>query len=34
MKIKFDANLEHQSDAVNAVVGIFEGQELFSTTLY
>jgi len=33
MKIKFNPDLEHQSDAVNAVVGVFEGQELFSTTL-
>ena len=26
MKLKFDSNLNYQTDAVNAVVDIFEGQ--------
>ncbi len=31
MKIKFDPNLTHQIDAINAVVGVFEGQETFQS---
>jgi type III restriction enzyme len=31
MKIKFDPNLTHQKDAINAVVGVFEGQETFQS---
>mgnify|MGYP000372906618 FL=1 len=31
MKIKFDPNLTHQRDAINAVVGVFEGQETFQS---
>ncbi|MBA6233965.1 MULTISPECIES: type III restriction-modification system endonuclease [unclassified Colwellia] len=31
MKIKFDPNLTHQKDAINAVVGVFEGQEVFQS---
>jgi len=27
MKIPFDTNLDFQQDAINAVAGIFEGQE-------
>ncbi|HBC3440382.1 TPA: DEAD/DEAH box helicase family protein [Vibrio parahaemolyticus] len=29
MKIKFNPDLDHQRDAINAVVGVFEGQETF-----
>lgn len=29
MKIEFKSDLEHQTEALNAVVGIFEGQEIF-----
>ncbi|QCJ72243.1 type III restriction endonuclease subunit R (plasmid) [Providencia heimbachae] len=31
MKIKFDPDLTHQKDAINAVVGVFEGQETFQS---
>jgi type III restriction enzyme len=31
MKIQFDPDLEHQADAINAVVGVFEGQEICQT---
>ena len=31
MKIQFDPDLEHQADAINAVVGVFEGQEVCQT---
>ncbi|HCG7540879.1 TPA: DEAD/DEAH box helicase family protein [Vibrio parahaemolyticus] len=31
MKIKFNPNLAHQKDAINAVVGVFEGQETFQS---
>lgn len=31
MKIKFNPDLTHQKDAINAVVGVFEGQETFQT---
>ncbi len=31
MKIQFIPNLEHQADAINSVVGIFEGQETCKT---
>ncbi|PMM83235.1 type III restriction-modification system endonuclease [Vibrio breoganii] len=31
MKIKFNPNLDHQRDAINAVVGVFEGQETFQS---
>ncbi|WP_186473824.1 type III restriction-modification system endonuclease [Psychrobacter sp. KCTC 72983] len=31
MKIKFNPDLSHQKDAVNAVVGVFEGQETFQS---
>lgn len=31
MKIKFNPNLTHQKDAINAVVGVFEGQETFQS---
>ncbi len=31
MKIKFDPNLSHQKDAIDAVVGVFEGQETFQS---
>ncbi|MGI2115674.1 type III restriction-modification system endonuclease [Shewanella frigidimarina] len=31
MKIKFDPDLTHQRDAINAVVGVFEGQETFQS---
>ncbi len=31
MKIKFDPNLTHQKDAINAIVGVFEGQETFQS---
>ncbi|WP_261817619.1 type III restriction-modification system endonuclease [Vibrio gallicus] len=31
MKIKFNPNLDHQKDAINAVVGVFEGQETFQS---
>lgn len=29
MKIKFNPDLDHQKDAINAVVGVFEGQERY-----
>ena len=32
MKFKFDANQEYQLDAVNAVVGLFEGQDKTAST--
>jgi type III restriction enzyme len=31
MKIKFDPDLTHQKDAINAVVSVFEGQETFQS---
>ena len=31
MKIKFNPDLGHQIDAINAVVGVFEGQESFQS---
>lgn len=31
MKIKFDPDLAHQKEAINAVVGVFEGQEIFQS---
>ena len=31
MKIKFNPDLGHQRDAINAVVGVFEGQETFQS---
>ncbi|WOT05018.1 type III restriction-modification system endonuclease [Shewanella youngdeokensis] len=31
MKIKFDPDLSHQIDAINAIVGVFEGQEVFQS---
>ncbi|MEZ9651805.1 type III restriction-modification system endonuclease [Vibrio lentus] len=31
MKIKFNPDLTHQKDAINAVVGVFEGQEVFQS---
>ncbi|CAM3165710.1 type III restriction-modification system endonuclease [Vibrio rarus] len=31
MKIKFNPNLDHQRDAISAVVGVFEGQETFQS---
>lgn len=31
MKIQFKSDLSHQTDAVNAVVGVFEGQEVYQT---
>lgn len=31
MKIKFNPDLTHQKDAINAVVGVFEGQETFQS---
>lgn len=31
MKIKFNSDLTHQKDAVNAVIGVFEGQETFQS---
>lgn len=31
MKIKFDPDLTHQKDAINAVIGVFEGQETFQS---
>lgn len=31
MKIKFNSDLAHQKDAVNAVIGVFEGQETFQS---
>lgn len=31
MKIQFDPDLEYQADAINSVVGIFEGQEVCKT---
>ncbi|MGX9540757.1 type III restriction-modification system endonuclease [Shewanella sp. A22] len=31
MKIQFDPDLTHQKDAINAVVGVFEGQETFQS---
>ena len=31
MKIKFNPNLSHQNDAINAVLGVFEGQETFQS---
>lgn len=31
MKIKFNPDLSHQIDAINAVVGVFEGQESFQS---
>ncbi|NOH31017.1 type III restriction-modification system endonuclease [Vibrio mediterranei] len=31
MKIKFNPDLAHQNDAINAVVGVFEGQETFQS---
>jgi restriction endonuclease len=30
MKIKYNKNLEYQTEAINSVVGIFEGGEKFS----
>ncbi|WP_429019664.1 type III restriction-modification system endonuclease [Aeromonas allosaccharophila] len=31
MKIQFKSDLDHQRDAINAVVGVFEGQESFQS---
>lgn len=31
MKIKFNPDLSHQIDAINAVVGVFEGQASFQS---
>ncbi|MGL5758551.1 type III restriction-modification system endonuclease [Plesiomonas sp.] len=31
MKIKFNPDLNHQIDAINAVIGVFEGQESFQS---
>ncbi|MFS1911129.1 type III restriction-modification system endonuclease [Vibrio sp. 10N.286.48.B7] len=31
MKIKFNPDLTHQKEAINAVVGVFEGQEVFQS---
>ena len=31
MKIRFNPNLSHQKDAVDAVIGVFEGQETFQS---
>lgn len=31
MKIKFNPDLTHQRDAINTVVGVFEGQEVFQS---
>lgn len=31
MKIKFNPDLLHQKDAINAVVGVFKGQEIFQS---
>jgi type III restriction enzyme len=31
MKLKFDPSLQYQQDAVNAVVGAFEGQPFVQT---
>lgn len=31
MKIKFNPGLSHQKDAINAVIGVFEGQETFQS---
>lgn len=31
MKIQFNPNLDHQREAINAVVGVFEGQETFQS---
>ncbi|WP_432451751.1 type III restriction-modification system endonuclease [Agarivorans sp. QJM3NY_29] len=31
MKIKFNPDLDHQKEAINAVVGVFEGQETFQS---
>ena len=31
MKLKFDPSLEFQRDAINAVVGVFEGQAMAQT---
>ena len=31
MKIQFDPNLDFQSEAINAVVDLFEGQEVCQT---
>lgn len=31
MKIKFNPDLDHQRDAINAIVGVFEGQEIFQS---
>ncbi|MDA0145977.1 DEAD/DEAH box helicase family protein [Vibrio sp. RW] len=31
MKIKFNPDLAHQNDAINTVVGVFEGQETFQS---
>lgn len=31
MKIKFNPDLTHQKDAINAIVGVFEGQETFQS---
>ncbi len=31
MKIKFDANLDFQHEAINAVVDLFDGQETCQT---
>ncbi|WP_165465286.1 type III restriction-modification system endonuclease [Enterobacter cloacae] len=31
MKIKFNPDLAHQRDAINSVVGVFEGQEIFQS---
>ncbi|TMS61770.1 DEAD/DEAH box helicase family protein [Pseudoalteromonas sp. S3173] len=31
MKIKFNPDLDHQKEAINAVIGVFEGQETFQS---
>ena len=31
MKIKFNPDLDHQKEAINAIVGVFEGQETFQS---
>ncbi|MBZ0057806.1 MULTISPECIES: type III restriction-modification system endonuclease [unclassified Leclercia] len=31
MKIKFNPDLDHQRDAINAIIGVFEGQETFQS---
>lgn len=31
MKIKFNPDLDHQKEAINAIIGVFEGQETFQS---